>query len=56
MCDYTLTCGYIHGHTDTRLAGYMLIMAYAVFVLCGFVGFLSCFTFIRKIYGSIKID
>jgi len=36
--------------------GYMLIMSYGVFVLCGFVGFLSCFVFIRKIYASIKID
>jgi len=36
--------------------GYMLIMSYGVFVLCGFTGFISCFLFIRKIYGSIKID
>lgn len=33
-----------------------LIMSYGVFVLCGFTGFISCFLFIRKIYGSIKID
>eukprot|EP00802_Teleaulax_amphioxeia_P006625 Tamp_06629.p1 GENE.Tamp_06629~~Tamp_06629.p1 ORF type:complete len:677 (+),score=209.81 Tamp_06629:26-2032(+) len=36
--------------------GYMLIMSYGIFVLCGFTGFLSCFLFIRKIYASIKID
>ena len=36
--------------------GYMGIMSYAMFVLTGFVGFVSCFLFIRKIYGSIKID
>eukprot|EP00292_Cryptomonas_paramecium_P033775 CAMPEP_0113685400 /NCGR_PEP_ID=MMETSP0038_2-20120614/14647_1 /TAXON_ID=2898 /ORGANISM="Cryptomonas paramecium" /LENGTH=627 /DNA_ID=CAMNT_0000605475 /DNA_START=29 /DNA_END=1912 /DNA_ORIENTATION=+ /assembly_acc=CAM_ASM_000170 len=36
--------------------GYMGILCYAIFVLTGFVGFMSCFTFISKIYGSIKID
>jgi len=36
--------------------GYLFIFCYAMFVLCGFAGFISCFYFIRKIYGSIKID
>ena len=36
--------------------GYVLILCYAIFVLAGFVGFMSCFAFIHKIYGSIKID
>mmetsp|Transcript_16457 Transcript_16457/g.39314 ORF Transcript_16457/g.39314 Transcript_16457/m.39314 type:complete len:680 (-) Transcript_16457:192-2231(-) len=36
--------------------GYMGIFCYAVFVLFGFTGFMSCFIFIRKIYGSVKID
>ena len=36
--------------------GYILIIGYAVGVLTGFVGFFSCFVFVRKIYGSIKID
>jgi hypothetical protein len=41
---------------STIYFGYMLIMSYGIFVLCGFTGFLSCFLFIRKIYASIKID
>jgi len=45
--DITSTCIYF---------GYMFIMAYATFVLTGFIGFVSCFAFIKKIYGSIKID
>ena len=36
--------------------GYLGIMSYAMFVLTGFIGFVSCFTFVRTIYGSIKID
>jgi transmembrane 9 superfamily protein 2/4 len=36
--------------------GYLAIMGYAMFVLTGFVGFYSCFSFIKTIYGSIKID
>eukprot|EP00292_Cryptomonas_paramecium_P004461 CAMPEP_0113676420 /NCGR_PEP_ID=MMETSP0038_2-20120614/8633_1 /TAXON_ID=2898 /ORGANISM="Cryptomonas paramecium" /LENGTH=661 /DNA_ID=CAMNT_0000593447 /DNA_START=3 /DNA_END=1988 /DNA_ORIENTATION=- /assembly_acc=CAM_ASM_000170 len=36
--------------------GYTAILSYAVFVLAGFVGFASCFAFVVKIYGSIKID
>ena len=40
----------------TVFFGYMLILCYAIFVLTGFIGFSACFLFIRKIYGSIKID
>jgi transmembrane 9 superfamily protein 2/4 len=36
--------------------GYMTIFSYAFFVLTGFVGFISCFFFVRTIYASIKID
>jgi len=36
--------------------GYLLITCYAIFVLTGSLGFLACFAFIKKIYGSIKID
>lgn len=36
--------------------GYLGIMSYAMFVLTGFVGFVSCFMFVKTIYGSIKID
>ena len=47
-------------HVDVLSAsiyfGYMGIMSYAIFVLTGFIGFISCFFFISKIYGSIKID
>jgi len=32
------------------------IFSYAVFVMTGFVGFADTFLFIKKIYGSIKID
>jgi len=37
-------------------SGYTLIFGLAVFVLCGFVAFTACFTFVRIIYGSVKID
>ncbi len=40
----------------TLYFGYALIVCYAIFVLAGFVGFISCFYFVVKIYGSIKID
>lgn len=40
----------------TVFIGYMLILSYAIFVLTGFIGFTACFIFIRKIYGSIKVD
>jgi len=36
--------------------GYCVILSYTFFVLTGFVGFVSCFLFIRKIYASVKID
>jgi len=36
--------------------GYMFIICYAIFVLTGYIGFISCFMFTKAIYGSIKID
>nr|XP_033512686.1 transmembrane 9 superfamily member 7-like isoform X3 [Nicotiana tomentosiformis] len=36
--------------------GYMLIWAYAFFVLTGTIGFLACLWFVRKIYSAVKID
>jgi transmembrane 9 superfamily protein 2/4 len=36
--------------------GYMLIISIAFFVFTGAVGFYSCFLFVRKIYGSVKVD
>ena len=36
--------------------GYISILSYAFFVLTGFVGFISCYFFVRIIYGSIKVD
>eukprot|EP01002_Notosolenus_urceolatus_P014138 NODE_532_length_1994_cov_52.422108_g425_i0.p1 GENE.NODE_532_length_1994_cov_52.422108_g425_i0~~NODE_532_length_1994_cov_52.422108_g425_i0.p1 ORF type:complete len:610 (+),score=182.20 NODE_532_length_1994_cov_52.422108_g425_i0:273-1832(+) len=36
--------------------GYMGIISYIFFVITGTVGFLASFWFVRKIYGSIKID
>eukprot|EP00921_Rhytidocystis_pertsovi_P023393 GHVQ01037411.1.p1 GENE.GHVQ01037411.1~~GHVQ01037411.1.p1 ORF type:complete len:466 (+),score=27.41 GHVQ01037411.1:29-1399(+) len=46
----------------TRLSGVLLyfgyssIIAYALFILTGSIGFISSFFFLRKIYGSIKVD
>ncbi|GBG72242.1 hypothetical protein CBR_g11172 [Chara braunii] len=36
--------------------GYMFIASYAFFVLTGTIGFYACHWFVRKIYGSVKID
>ncbi len=36
--------------------GYMSIICLTFFLFTGCVGFFSCFWFVRKIYGSIKID
>ena len=33
----------------------MLITAYSFFMLTGAVGFLSCFIFVRAIYGAVKV-
>lgn len=49
-----------HVHFDTLSTsiyfGYMFIFSYAAFTLTGFIGFAATFAFIKKIYGSIKID
>mmetsp|Transcript_28288 Transcript_28288/g.67991 ORF Transcript_28288/g.67991 Transcript_28288/m.67991 type:complete len:295 (+) Transcript_28288:1115-1999(+) len=36
--------------------GYMFIISYAMFVMTGYIGFISTFMFVKKIYGSIKVD
>lgn len=36
--------------------GYTFIMAACFFVLTGAIGFYACYFFVRKIYGSIKVD
>jgi transmembrane 9 superfamily protein 2/4 len=36
--------------------GYMFMISLAFFVLTGTIGFYSCFWFVNKIYGSIKVD
>ena len=36
--------------------GYIAIISYGFFVLTGFTGFISCYVFVRTIYGSIKVD
>ncbi|KAI8585494.1 hypothetical protein BDZ88DRAFT_432524 [Geranomyces variabilis] len=36
--------------------GYTTIMSVLFFLLTGTIGFTACFKFVRKIYGSIKID
>ncbi len=35
---------------------YMGLLSFGFFVVCGTVGFVSCFSFVRAIYGSVKID
>jgi len=36
--------------------GYMLLVSYVFFIITGTVGFMASFWFVRKIYGSIKVD
>jgi len=36
--------------------GYMFIISYGFFCLTGTIGFYACYIFVRKIYGSVKID
>jgi len=36
--------------------GYMGIVSYAFFIMLGFVGFYSSFTFVNYIYGAVKTD
>mmetsp|Transcript_68941 Transcript_68941/g.135482 ORF Transcript_68941/g.135482 Transcript_68941/m.135482 type:complete len:641 (+) Transcript_68941:77-1999(+) len=36
--------------------GYMSMISLAFFILTGSIGFYSCFWFVNKIYGSIKVD
>ena len=35
---------------------YMFIVSLLFFLLTGTIGFWACFLFVRKIYGSLKID
>ena len=36
--------------------GYMAVVSYAFFIMLGFVGFYSSFTFVNYIYGAVKTD
>ena len=36
--------------------GYMGLISFAIFCVCGTIGFLSCFWFTTKIFASIKVD
>mmetsp|Transcript_6713 Transcript_6713/g.8227 ORF Transcript_6713/g.8227 Transcript_6713/m.8227 type:complete len:675 (-) Transcript_6713:349-2373(-) len=36
--------------------GYMSLISFATFLVTGMCGFLSCFWFTRKIFGTIKVD
>ena len=36
--------------------GYSALMSYAFFMMLGFVGFFSAFTFVKYIYGAVKTD
>lgn len=47
----------INGFVSTCVYfGYMLIITIIFFLLTGSIGFFACFWFVRKIYGSIKVD
>lgn len=46
-----------HDYTSILLFfGWATILSLFFFLICGAVGFFSCFWFVRKIYGSIKCD
>merc|ERR1712182_78535 len=36
--------------------GYMIVASYAFFMVTGTIGFLSCFVFVRVIYGAVKVE
>jgi transmembrane 9 superfamily protein 3 len=36
--------------------GYTAVGCFGLFLVCGAVGYLSASTFVRKIYGTVKID
>lgn len=36
--------------------GYMTVVSYAFFIMLGFVGFMSSFSFVTYIYGAVKTD
>lgn len=36
--------------------GYTGIVSYAFFMMLGFIGFMSAFSFITYIYGAVKTD
>nr|XP_037284926.1 transmembrane 9 superfamily member 2-like [Rhipicephalus microplus] len=47
----------ISGATSTFLYfGYTFIIVFLFFLLTGTVGFISCFMFVHKIYGVVKVD
>ncbi|KAI9142381.1 hypothetical protein BKA69DRAFT_1124062 [Paraphysoderma sedebokerense] len=54
---YYFTQLQVHSFVSTILYfGWSAIMSSMFFVLTGTIGFFACFLFVRKIYGSIKID
>ena len=36
--------------------GYTAVICFGLFMMCGAVGLLSASTFVRRIYGTVKID
>eukprot|EP00923_Selenidium_pygospionis_P003839 GHVN01006125.1.p1 GENE.GHVN01006125.1~~GHVN01006125.1.p1 ORF type:complete len:349 (-),score=40.69 GHVN01006125.1:235-1281(-) len=40
----------------TLYLGYSFVISYTFFVVTGSIGFITCFAFLRKVYGSIKVD
>ncbi|KAK8775652.1 hypothetical protein V5799_031004 [Amblyomma americanum] len=56
-CIHYFTRLSISGAASTFLYfGYTLIMVFLFFLLTGTVGFFSCFWFVHKIYGVVKVD
>lgn len=48
---------HISGFTSILLYfSYSLLMAFALFLLCGTIGFCATFIFLRRIYAAVKID
>ena len=56
MCIACALHTYTYTYTACASRRYMLIASYAFFMLTGTVGFLSCFIFVRIIYGAVKVE
>lgn len=56
-CYYYLVSSPLHGLMQTcYFFGYMLLVSYAFFLMCGTVGFFAARRFVRFLYASVKND